>query len=59
MKARTRFLKMYLKLPEKARRELVMKFTTQPMTLNVIALEVRQNTQFGKELLIELGFEDE
>lgn len=60
MNARTKFLKMYYKLPENARRELVLNaYETFPCTLNVIALEVRGKTKLGDDLLIKLGFVDD
>jgi len=59
MKAKTKFLKMYYKLPEKARTELVYDFTKDPMTLNVVAMEVRLDTKIGKKALKDLGYEDD
>jgi len=52
MKAKTQFLKMYYKLPEKARTKLVYNFAISlqkadrhPMTLQVVAQEIKHNTQ--------------
>ena len=59
LKASTRFMKIYYKLPEKARNVLVMNFATNPMSLNVVMCEVRYNTPLGEKLLKELGFYDE
>ena len=59
MKPKTRFLKMFYKLPEKARLELVYDFTNHPMTLNVVAMEIRYDTKLGKEILKKLGYENE
>ncbi len=59
MKAKTKFMKMYYKLPEKARRELVFNYATNPMSLNVCSLEIRNNTKLGKVILFELGYKDE
>ena len=56
MKAKTQFLKMYYKLPEQARKELVYGYPDHPMTLNVIALEIRNNTKLGTKVLEDLGF---
>ena len=50
---------MFYKLPEKAREEIVFDFAVHPMTLNVVALEVRNNTELGKKILRALGFEDD
>ena len=58
MKAKTKFMKMFYKLPEKARREFVYDFTNHPMTLNVLSLEVRNDTKLSKKILKYLGFED-
>lgn len=59
MKARTKFLKMYYKLPKEARSELVYDFVNHPMTLNVIALEIRNKTKIGTKILHDLGFFDD
>ena len=50
---------MYNKMPIKARLELVYGYPTRPMTLNVIALEVINETSMGKKILTELGFVDD
>lgn len=59
MKPKTRFLKMYYKLPEKARTELVYDFQSHPMSLDVCCLEIRNDTKLGKKILKDLGYEDE
>ena len=59
MKAKTKFMKMFYKLPQKARTELVFDFTVKPMTLEVIALEVRNDTRLSKIILKRLGYEDD
>lgn len=59
MKAKTKFLKMFYKLPVEAKTKLVYNFTRNPMTLNVIALEVRGNTKLSKEILLKLGYKDD
>lgn len=59
MKAKTRFLKMFYKLPEKARKELVFDaYGENPMTLNVCATEIRADTELGKDVLKYLGYKD-
>lgn len=58
MKAKTQFMKMYYKLPSRARDELVFNFTTNPMTLRVVSLEIRNDTKLGKTILNSLGYED-
>ena len=59
MKARTKFLKFFYKLPKKARKELVYDFIKHPMTLNVVALEIKINTEMRKKILKILGYEDD
>jgi len=58
MKAKTKFIKMYYKLPEKARSELVYNFAIKPMSLNVCWLEISQDTKLGQEILEKLGYDD-
>ena len=59
MKAKTKFLKMYYKLPEEARNLLVLHYwEIRPYSLDVIASEIRANTTLGKRLLEELGFKN-
>ena len=59
MKAKTKFLKMYYKLPRPARRELVYNFATDPMTLTVCWAEIFDNTKVGNKILKDLGYEDD
>jgi len=60
MKPKTRFLKMFYKLPELARKNLVINaYTDNPMSLNVVCMEVRNDTPLGKLLLISLGYVEE
>ena len=60
MKAKTKFMKMYYKLPEKARKELVFDaYGSNPMTLNIICLEIRHDTKMGLAALKHLGYEDD
>ena len=60
MKAKTKFLKMFYKLPEKARTELVYNFAVHPMTLSVCALEVKYSkSELGKQILKDLGYFDD
>ena len=59
MKAKTRFMKMYYKLPEQARKNLVINAVTRPMSLNVCAIEIRCGTELGNDLLKQLGYENE
>ena len=60
MKARTKFTKMFSKLPEKARKELVFNaYGNNPMSLGVIMIEVRGNTKLGIDCLNKLGYKDD
>ena len=59
MKPETRFMKIFSMLPEEARSELVFNYWSEkPMSLNVIAIEVRGKTELGRKVLEELGFAD-
>ncbi len=58
MKGKTKFIKMFYKLPKEARRELVYNFAVKPMSLNVCCMEVRNDTKLGKKILKDLGFVD-
>ena len=58
MKARTKFMRMFKKLPELARRELVFNaYGDNPMSLNVIYWEVKCDTELGRLCLLALGYE--
>lgn len=59
MKAKTKFMRMYYKLSKEARKELIYGFVKHPMTMNVVALEVKYDTKIGKEILEKLGYENE
>ena len=50
---------MFYKLPEEARKELVLDFATEPKSLNVCCLEIRNNTLLGKKILEQMGYKDE
>jgi hypothetical protein len=49
---------MYNKLPAKASIELCFDYPDNPMTLNVVALEVKNDTDMGKRILARLGYQD-
>ena len=59
MKAKTKFKKMFYKLPEIARQELVYDFVNQPMNLSACWLEIKYETELGKKILKNLGYEDD
>lgn len=59
MKAKTKFLKMFYKLPEISRSLLVYDpYGLKPTTLEVCSLEVRADTKLGKKILFDLGYVD-
>ena len=59
MKAKTKFIKMYYKLPKSARTELIFNFPINPMTLNVCYGEIFNNTKFGDKILKKLSYEND
>jgi len=60
MKAKTKFIKMFYKLPEEARAELILNaYSEKPATLSVVCLEVKNDTELGKHWLKQLGYEDD
>ncbi len=59
MKAKTQFLKMFYKLPEQLRPNLVFEpYGKNPRSLAVIANEVRHDTKLSKKILKNMGYED-
>ena len=59
MKPRTKFLRIWKNLPEKARKDLVHNaYGDNPRSLNVIGFEIKERTDLGYKLLRELGFYD-
>lgn len=60
MKSKTKFIKMFRKLPERAGRQLVLNaYGKHPMSLNVVFFEVSNDTELGKECLLSLGYKDD
>lgn len=60
MKAKTKFLKMFNWLSEEARRNLVHEaYGNNPMSIDAIYWEVRNDTELGKRMLFKLGFKDD
>ncbi len=60
MKPKTKFLKMFYRLPERARRALVFNpYGDNPMSLNVVCIEVRNETPLGKLCLCAMGYNDD
>ena len=58
MKAKTKFIKMYYKLPVEARTELIYDAFGRPRTLRVIKNEIEQDTELGKNILKKLWYKD-
>lgn len=59
MKPKTKFLKMFYKLPERAKKRLIINpYGNNPMSLNVVCIEVRNETPLGTLCLCELGYID-
>jgi len=59
MKAKTKFIKMFKKLPKKAQTELIFdSYGDRPMTLLICYIEILHSTRLGKEILSKLGYED-
>lgn len=59
MKAKTKFMKMFHNIPEKGRREWVLNYFQNPLSMNVVAIEVKNNTNVGKQILKQLGYEND
>ena len=59
MNARTKFLRMFNGLPKEAREMLVYHYWDEPMSLNVVAMEIKMNTRRGKAFLKKLGYKNE
>lgn len=60
MKAKTKFMRMYRKLPLKAKCEFVVDaFTNQPKSLPVCYMEIWNDTPLGKKMLRKLGYADD
>ena len=60
MKAKTKFMKMFYKIPNEARQELVFgAYESNPMSLAVCYFEIKNDTRLGKKILKDLGYEDD
>ena len=64
MKAKTKFMKMFYKLPEPSRKGLMFFLARKegmpvPATLSVINNEICHDTKIGKQILKDLGYEDD
>jgi len=55
---KTKFMEMFYNLPEQARKGLVYNYPIEPMTINVLAMEIRNNTKLGKKILKDLGYDE-
>ncbi len=59
MKAKTQFMKMYNKLPARARSTLIYNpYGDNPMSFQVCWLEINNNTELGIGILEDLGYID-
>lgn len=59
MKAKTKFMKMYYKLPNNAKTKFIYdSYGKCPMSIAIVFLEVMNDTELGKEALKDLGYED-
>ena len=58
MKAKERFMDMFDKLPYEARILLNYGFGIERMSINVLYHEIKNDTKFGKKVLVKLGFEN-
>ena len=56
---KTKFMEMFNNLPEQARKKLVYNYPIHPMTINVLTLEIRNNTKLGKKILKDLGYDEQ
>ena len=58
LKAKTKFMRMFNELPKEAREILVYHYWDNPLSLNMVALEIKNNTKRGEALLRRLGYVD-
>lgn len=59
MKAKTKFKKMFYKLPKESRINLVLcPYGLNPMSLNVVKAEIDHDTEKGIEALKDMGYDD-
>ena len=60
LSSKEKLLTVFSLLPERAGSELVLDaYAEHPMSLNVIAIEVKNDTPQGKQALKKLGYEEE
>ena len=57
MKAKTKFEKMFFKLPAQARQEQHIYYEGEPISISVCWLEIKLDTYMGKKILNQLGYE--
>ncbi len=58
MQPRTRFLKMYHKLPDKAKENTIYLWPEHPITARVAELEIFCRTRMGDKVLESLGYKE-
>ena len=54
MELREKFLKIYADLPLNLRKEIILVLDNEPLTWNVVYVEVVNNTSQSKKILIKL-----
>lgn len=59
MKAKDKFKKMFVSLPEEAKTELVLNPFYNPHTLAICHEEISKETRLGKMILEKLGYKDD
>ena len=59
MKAKTKFIKWFNRYPEESRKDLVWNpYGKNPMSMNVLFIEIKYDTGLGKKLLRDMGWKD-
>jgi len=59
MKAKTKFLKMYYKLPQPARSQLILIRKHIFISMNALRMEIEHDTELSKNILKELGYKND
>ncbi|MBU0962334.1 MAG: hypothetical protein KKD48_00350 [Nanoarchaeota archaeon] len=59
MKAKTKCMEMFSGLPDESQQELILDPYGTARTLNVCYLNIKHNTQLGKQILNRLGYKDD
>ena len=60
MNAKKKFMKMYKLMPGLMKEQVILNpYGSNPCSIIIVALEVLNDTKLSKELLDQLGFEDD